>query len=190
MFDVLNSCARKTASALAVVLMTIAPATAQTTAAPAAPAATKPAAIPDVQPEPPASAVAAARDLVVASGISRSFTPMPLQLMDQIVPMLTRTRPELKANLTQILSDLRPDFIRKGEDMIDITAKIYARRMSEQELKDAAAFFNSPVGKKYVDVQPLMLDELVIAMQSFTQQLSTYMMTRIRDEMKKKGQEF
>lgn len=149
-----------------------------------------PAPIPDVQPEPPASQMAAARELVVASGMARSFAPMVPQLTEQIVPLLTRTRPELKENLTAVLKDLQPEFAKKGEGMIDTAAKIYSAQMSEQELKDSAAFFNSPVGKKYVTVQPLMLDQLVVAMQSWTQELSTFMMTRVHEEMKKKGQDF
>ena len=160
---------------------------AQTATPPDAPVA----AVPEVgQPEPPASQVAAARDLVLSSGMARSFAPMVPQLADQIIPMLTRTRPELKANLTEVLTGLEPDFTKKGEEMIDIAAHIYARRMTEPELKTAAAFFSSDIGKKYVAVQPEMLDELVVAMQSWTQQLSTYMMQRVHDEMKKKGQDF
>ncbi|WP_131194103.1 DUF2059 domain-containing protein [Lichenihabitans psoromatis] len=166
-------------SALVLALGTGLPAFAQTAT---------PAPVPDVsQPEPPASALAAARDVVVSSGMSRSFEPMVPQLTEQIVPMLTRTRPELTADLTVVLKDLQPEFVKDGEQMTDIAAHIYARRMSEQELKDTAAFFNSPVGKKYVDIQPAMLDELVVAMQSWTQKLSSIMMTRVRQEMIKKG---
>ena len=144
--------------------------------------------VPDVsQPEPPASQLAAARDVVVSSGMARSFSPMVPQLMEQIVPLITRTRPELSKDLSDVLQELKPEFIKDGDEMTDIAAHIYARRMTEDELKQAAAFFNSPVGKKYVDIQPAMLDELVVAMQSWTQTLSTTMMTRVRQEMGKKG---
>lgn len=151
-------------------------------------AATSPAPIPDVgQPEPPAAQLAAARDVVVSSGMARSFAPMVPQLTEQIVPLFTKTRPELTKDLTTTLQELQPEFTKDGDQMIDIAAHIYARRMSEAELKDTAAFFNSPVGKKYVDVQPPMLDELVVAMQAWTQKLSSTMMTRVREEMIKKG---
>ena len=176
---------RRSAAFAVVGLLWAAPAIAQT-AAPATPAP-----VPEVaEPEPPATQVAAARDLVVASGMARSFIPMVPQLMDQMVPMLTRTRPELKKNLMEVLTQLQPEFVKKGEEMDDIAAKIYARTMNEQELKEAVAFFNGPVGKKYVLIQPTMLDQLVVAMQSWTQTLSTFMMNRVHDEMKKRGQDF
>jgi hypothetical protein len=169
--------------------------------APAAPAAGAPAAsapaagaqtpIPEMPaPEPPASTLAAARDVVIASGMARSFAPMVPELRSQIVPLLTRTRPEMAKDLGETLKQLTPEFDKKTDDMIDIAAHIYARHMTEDELKQTAAFFNSPVGKKYVEAQPTMLDEIVVAMQSWTQQISTYMMTRLRQEMEKKGHPF
>ena len=164
-----------------------APAAPATPAAPSAPAGK----VPDVgQPEVPPAQLAAARQLVIASGMSRSFEPMVPQLSQQIVPLLTRTRPELKDNLQVVIKQLEPEFAKKGEEMTDIAAKIYARRMSQDELEKAAAFFDSPVGKKYVEVQPAMLDEVVVAMQTWTQSLSSFMMQRVHDEMKAKGQDF
>lgn len=173
-----------TAAALAAAIAAMQPAVAQD----ATPPATAPTPVPDLgQPQLPASALAAAHDVVVSSGMSRSFAPMVPDLMRQIVPLLTRTRPELTKDLTDVLKDLEPELTKDGERMTDIAAQIYARRMSEDELKQTAAFFNSSIGKKYVDVQPAMLDELVVAMQSWTQELSNIMMTRVRQEMVKKG---
>ena len=161
----------------------------QAPAAAPPPAATAP--VPAVPaPEPPASQLAAAREVVIASGMSRSFAPMIPQLMEQIGPMLTRTRPEMAKDLSDVLKQLAPEFEKKTDDMLDVAAHVYARRMSEEELKQTAAFFNTPVGKKYVDSQPALLDELVVAMQAWTQQISTFMMTRVRQEMMKKGHQF
>lgn len=176
-------------AAACLLLAAVTGAQAQTT--PAAPAVTAAPKVPDVgQPELPAAQIAAARQLVIASGMERSFEPMVPQLTQQIVPLLTRTRPELKDNLQAVLVKLQPDFAKKGEEMTDIAAKIYARHMSQAELEQAVAFFESPTGKKYVDVQPAMLDEVVVAMQTWTQSLSTYMMQRVHEEMKAKGQDF
>ena len=47
-----------------------------------------------------------------------------------------------------MLAGLQPEFAKKTDEMIDIAAKIYARGMSEDELKATAAFFNSSAGKK------------------------------------------
>ncbi len=158
-------------------------------AAPASPPAAVP--VPDVaEPEPSPSHLAAGRAVVLASGMKRSFDPMVSQLMEQIPLVLTRTRPDLSKDLVEVLKQLQPEFEKKEDDIIDIAAHIYARQMSEEELKQTAAFFESPVGQKYVEAQPAMLDQLVVAMQSWTQQISTFMMLRVRQEMNKKGHQF
>lgn len=197
----------KTRFAAAAVLLTLAaaPASAQTppaaapaAAAPAAPAApagqAAPALPPPVpalpQPDVPPEKLAAAREVVTSSGMARSFEPMVPQLEEQIPTVVTRTRPDLSKDLTAVLAQLQPEFNQKSAEMLDIAAKIYARHMSLDDLKATAAFFNSPAGKQYVAAQPLMLDELVVSMQAWTQEVSSFMMKRVQQEMEKKGDKF
>lgn len=131
----------------------------------------------------------AAREVVSSSGISRSFSAMVPQFMAQIAGNVTRTRPELINDMKAVMTQLQPEFEKMTSEMVDIAARIFAGKLSETELKDTATFFKSASGKKYVETQPLVLDELVAAMQGWTQKLSTDMMTRVRAEMKKKGHE-
>ncbi len=197
------SLSRLAAGSLLVVLAA-APALAQTAPAPAAgapaaatpaPAVAAPAAAPPPvpslpQPEVAPEKLAVARQVVLASGMGRSFEPMVPQLEEQIPMVVNRTRPEFGKDVAAVLAQLRPEFDKKTGEMIDIAAKIYARRMSDDDLKATAAFFDSVAGRKYVAAQPLMLDELVLAMQAWTQETSTYMMKRVQQEMEKKGDKF
>lgn len=138
---------------------------------------------------PAPSHLAAARALVVACGMSRSFSVIIPQFMEQIVQSLTQTRPEIRQDLMTVLTELKPEFDHQADEMVDIAAQIYVKQMSEPELKAAVAFFESPAGKKYVETQPAFLTEVVTAMQGWQGKLSTNMMTRVREEMKKKGHE-
>ncbi len=138
---------------------------------------------------PSPSHLAAARALVAACGMSRSFSIIIPQFMDQIGSSLTQTRPEIRQDLNAVLTGLKPEFDRLADEMIDIAAQIYVKQMSERELKAAVAFFESSAGKKYVETQPAFLTEVVTAMQGWQGKLSTDMMTRVRAEMKKKGHE-
>ncbi|MCI0466046.1 MAG: DUF2059 domain-containing protein [Beijerinckiaceae bacterium] len=144
-------------------------------------------------PAPPAAPseahLAAAKALVVASGISRSFSIIIPQFLDQIGASLTQTRPELRSDLNVVLTQLKPEFDLKVEEMIGIAGQIYAKQMSGQELRAAAAFFESPAGRKYVESQPAFLTEVVTAMQGWQGKISTDLMARVRSEMKKKGHE-
>ncbi len=133
------------------------------------------------------SQLAAARALVIASGMSRSFTVIIPQFVNQIGSSLTETRPELTEDLKAVFAALAPEFDKKADEMTDIAAQIFAKHMSEADLKAAAAFFNSPSGKQYVAAQPPILTDIVTAMQGWQGKVSTNMMARVREEMKKKG---
>ena len=187
MHTALQKCGKRLGSCL-VFLLTLSFAAAggkaqqQTPAAPESPTAAAPA------PASP-SHLAAARALVVACGMSRSFSIIVPQFLDQIGSSLTQTRPELSRDLTVVLTQLKPEFDKQVNEMIDIAAQIYVKQMSEQDLKAAVAFFESPAGKKYVETQPAFLTEVVTAMQGWQGKISTDMMARVREEMKKKGHE-
>ena len=170
-----NVSARTFARALGfVALLAAAPVYAQT-AAPAAPGA------------PTAAQIALAKEIVVNSGVSRSFSIVIPQFLDQIGTRLTQTRPDLIKDLNVVMEQVKPEFDKRVDQMVDTAARLYAERMSEQELKDVSTFFSSASGKKYVEQQPLVLNALYVSMQRWQQQMSQDMMTRVREEMTKKG---
>jgi len=172
--------------AVLVAVCVAAPALAQQ---PAVPPAVKPASpapnAGNAQPTP--QQMSLARDVVLYSGIARSFEGVVPQYLNQIGTNLTRTRPELIRDLNVVMEQLKPEFDKRVDEMIDNAARIYAAHLNEQQLKDAAAFFKSPAGVAYVQAQPAMMNDLFPAMQSWQKQMSEDMVTRIRAEMKKKG---
>ena len=163
-------------------------------AQPQKPAPTKPTA----QPNAPAAAntpaastfspshLALAREVMLSSGIARSFDSVLPAFADQIRKQ-TVTRPELSKDLEEVLASLQPEMELQKQRMIDIAARTYASKFSEAELKEIATFFRSPAGKHYVEAQPQLLDEMVQEMQDWTQDVSEYVMVRVRAEMGKRG---
>src|ERR1700724_1484614 len=79
--------------------------------------APKPSASPNSQAPAAASPshLAAARALVIACGMSRSFSIIIPQFMDQIGSSLTQTRPELLHDLNTVLTGLKPKFDRQAD---------------------------------------------------------------------------
>jgi uncharacterized protein len=139
--------------------------------------------------EPSASHLAAARRLVVSSGISRSFLEAVPQTIEHIATTFTQTRPELAHDLTAVLAQLRPEYDKQADQMIDTAAHIFAKLLNEADIKSADAFFESEAGKKYVENQPAFFNEVVNAMQDWQQKMAQDMVTHVREEMKKKGHE-
>jgi len=132
------------------------------------------------------SHLALAREVMLNSGLARSIDSIIPTMAEQIRKNSV-TRPELAQDLDDVLKGLDPEMALQKQRMIDIAAQIYAKRLSEAELADIAAFFRSPAGKRYVETQPQLLDDMVGAMQDWTQDVSEYIMVRTRAEMAKRG---
>ncbi len=152
-----------------------APAPAPATAAPAAPTYS-------------ANHLALAREVMLSSGIARSFDSIIPSFADQIRKQAI-TRPEIQKDLEEVLTAIQPEMELQKQRLIDIAARTYAAKFSEAELTDIANFFRSPAGKRYVEMQPALLDEMVRAMQGWTEEVSEYIMVRVRAEMAKRGHE-
>ncbi|ACL59535.1 DUF2059 domain-containing protein [Methylobacterium nodulans] len=174
------SCPAPLLAGLLAAVLAAAPAAAQKApaAAPAAPAAPAPAITP--------SHLALAKEVMLNSGIARSFDSIIPVFGDQIKQAAV-TRPELTKDLDDVIEKLQPELELQKQKMIDTASRIYAAKLSEAELREIAIFFRSTAGKRYVETQPQVLDDMVQAMQSWTQDVSEYVMVRVRAEMGKRG---
>jgi uncharacterized protein len=139
--------------------------------------------------DPTPAALADARAVIISSGISRSFDGVVTNMLGLLERNVLATRPEIKDKLHTTILALVPDFMKTEGQVVDAAALSLAKRMSSDDLKATAAFFQSPAGKNYVEAQPAALQEIVAAVQGWQQKLSTDMMTRVREEMKKQGVE-
>ncbi len=140
------------------------------------------------QPQASPSHLAVAREVAIGSGMVRSFDAITEPLLTSLQQMNV-TRPEIKKDLDEVVTQLRPELDLQKQQMIDAAARIFASRLREQELREIAAFFKSPAGVKYVETQPVILDDIVKELATWTQNVSEYVLIRARAEMKKRGHE-
>jgi hypothetical protein len=138
------------------------------------------------QAQPSESHLAVAREVAIGSGMTRSFDAMTEPLLGQLQQMNV-TRPEIKKDLDEVTAMLRPEVEQQKQKMIDSAARAFATRMTEAELKEVAAFYKTPAGKKYVELQPLLLDDIVRDLATWTQNVAEFIMIRARAEMGKRG---
>jgi hypothetical protein len=157
------------------------------TTPPAAPAAPPAAA---AAPAPSPAAIAAADTILGDIGIKQTISLVVPGMLTQLESNVTRTRPEIKESLRQTLRSIQPEFDKTAVQTFNSAAAILASQMSEKEIVELAAFFESPLGKKYVAMEPVFLQSLSDVVAPWREQLSTDIMVRAREEMKKKGVEF
>jgi uncharacterized protein len=172
--------------------LTVAAGAQQTTApvAPPAKAQPAPAAAPAAVAAPSAAAVAAADKILGDIGIKQSIALIVPGMMAEFETNVTRTRPEIRDSLRATLKAIQPEFDQTARQTYSEAASLLASEMSEKDITDVAAFFESPAGKKYIEVTPVFLQRLGDVMAPWRDKLSTDIVARARDDLKKKGVEF
>ena len=159
--------------------------------APAAPAAASaPAAAPAAPASPSPAALAAADRILGDIGVKQSIALVVPGMMAELEANVTRTRPEIRDSLRATLKSIQPEFDTTAKQTYDEAATLLASEMTEKELTEVAGFFDSPAGKKYVSVTPVFIQRLGDFTTPWRDKLSTDIVTRARQEMKKKGVEF
>jgi uncharacterized protein len=141
-------------------------------------------------PVPSAAAVAAADKVLGDIGIKQRIALVVPGMLTELERNVTNTRPEIKDSLRETLRAIQPEFDKSAQQMFNQAATILASQMSEKEIEDVAAFFDSPSGKKYLTAEPIFLQKFSEVAEPWRQQLSTGILARAREEMKKKGVEF
>ncbi len=160
-------------------------------AGPAAHAAETNAATTPAVPAPPSpAAIAAADQLLIDMGVKQSIAKTVPSMMAELETNVTTTHPEIRDSLRQTLTTIKPEFDKSAQLTYEKVEALLALALNEKEIVEVAAFFNSPTGKKYLAMQPLFFQQLQEVLGPWQQTLSTDIVTKAREEMKKKGVDF
>jgi uncharacterized protein len=139
--------------------------------------------------QPSPTAVAAAKELVVLKGAKAMYEPLVTGIVEKAKGMFLQTNPMLSKDLNEVAAKLRADLAPRGEEVINETARLYATRFTEQEMKDALAFYKSPLGRKLMSQEPEIADQSMRSAASWADKLSEEVIGKMRAEMRKRGHE-
>ena len=136
--------------------------------------------------QPNANHMALATEVALSSGITRSFDSVTVPLLEELRQMQV-ARPEIKKDLEEVVELLKPEMELQKKRMVATTARAFANHMTEAELKDVVAFFKSPAGRKYVEKQPPVFDQIMKDLGAWSREVEEYVLIRSRAEMAKRG---
>jgi hypothetical protein len=137
--------------------------------------------------QPSPSAVATAKEVITAKGASGLYSPLVSGVIERSKGVLLQTNPMLSKDLNEVAAKLHKDYAPRSAEILNEVAKLYASRFTEQELKDALAFYKSPLGRKLVIEEPNILDQSMKTAQTWAEGLSQEIIAKMRAEMKKRG---
>jgi uncharacterized protein len=139
--------------------------------------------------EPSANAIAMAKELITVKGGSTTFERIVPGVIESAKNSLIPTNPNVTRELNEVAVILHKDLDPKSNELITDVSRIYARRFTEQELKDLLAFYKSPLGKKAIVEEGTAVDLAMKHAQTWADDFYEKVLSRFRMEMKKKGYE-
>jgi len=139
------------------------------------------------QSKPPAAAVATAHELINVTGATALFTPLIAGVIEQAKILYLQQDPALAKDLNEIAAKMRTDLSPRFSELTNEVATLYASHFTEDELKQILKFYQSPVGKKLLSQQTIVVDASMKFAQTWANKLSDEVVAKMRDELKKKG---
>lgn len=131
--------------------------------------------------------LALAQQAIDASKSATGFDNILPVVADQTRTLFIRSNPALTPQIEEVTQEVAIGLAPKRRALDETLEKIWARRFSEDELRQIVAFYNSPVGKKLSDLSAEILALSVGAAKQWGDQISTEMVTRVREQMLKRG---
>ena len=138
--------------------------------------------------QPSAAAIATAKELITVKGAAAIYDPLVPGVIEQAKGMFLQTNPMLAKDLErgrgQAAGRVRRRAARRSSTRWPSSTPA---RFTEQELKDALAFYKSPLGRKMIVEEPKVLDQSMRSAQAWADKLSEEIIGKMRAEMKKRG---
>jgi len=137
--------------------------------------------------QPSVAAQRLAREILQLKHSDELFQPMVPGVIERVKIMHLQTNPALKTDLDEVATQLRKAFEPRAQELMAEVAWLYADRFTEAELKQILTFYQSPVGKKVIDQEPLVLEEAMAGLKGWQEKFAEEVLGRFRVEMKKRG---
>lgn len=140
-------------------------------------------------PAPSPAAVATAKQILADKHIEDLYKEAVPGLVERTKLTLLQSNLNYQKDLNEVAIKVAKDLAGREKEIGDEIAKIYASRFSEQELKDVAAWYKSPLGKKVIEQEPQIFAASRGFMDQWAQTFSQQIISKFRAEMKARGKE-
>ena len=100
-----------------------------------------------------------------------------IQVMNRLILTMKRGRSDAQE---KFWDDFRTEI--DPNDLIEMIIPIYAKHFTHEEIKQLIAFYESPIGKKMIKVQPQIMMESMAAGEEWGKDLAKKIMKKLHEE--------
>lgn len=135
--------------------------------------------------------IADIKQLMEVTGAGKIASQFGTAMSQQMFQILKSTRPDLPERalvvMEQELTSLLTEKMAAPGGLIDIAIPIYGKHFSHAEIRELLAFYETPIGKKSIEVLPAVMNESVAAGQEWGQKLGPEIRERVLAALKREG---
>jgi uncharacterized protein len=136
---------------------------------------------------PSPEAMTAARELVATLRLSDQYKALLPVILLGLKPTLTQDRPEIERDYDAMMSTIVDAYTPYYNAMVDGIATVYANSFSVEELRQIEAFYRQPVGQKYLEKSPAILQQSVQIGQDTGRKATEALRARLTELLRQKG---
>jgi hypothetical protein len=144
-------------------------------------------ATPNAAHQPSRAAVLLAKQILETKHADKIFEPLIRGVVIKTRDFFMQTNFMWAKDLNEVADNLIKEYSARSGELMNDAARIYASHFTEAELKQLLAFYQSPLGQKVIAEEPKTADESMAMAGSWADKLSEVVMSKMRDEMKKRG---
>ena len=139
--------------------------------------------------QPTANALALAKEIIIVKGGNAIYEPVVPQVVEQARGLFLQSNPTLGKDINEVAAKLQAELTPRTAELLNDGARLYASKFTEQELKDVLAFYKSPVGRKVITQEPVILDQSGSNVDVWANKLADEVISKFRAEMRRRGKE-
>lgn len=136
---------------------------------------------------PSAASIALAKEILADKQVSNIYENAVPGLVQRVKNSLVSSNLNYQKDLNDVAVVAAKAFNGREKEIGDEIAKIYASRFTEAELKELAAFYRSPVGKKSIEQEPQAFDASRAFMDKWAEKMAGEIHSKFSAEMKARG---
>ncbi len=134
--------------------------------------------------------LATALDVVHNTKALRDFDQILPKLSVQVENRLIAQRPDLSDKIIAAVQAAALKLVTRRVDLDNDAARIWAKAFSEDELKTIDAFFKTPAGQKYADLEGQVYTDTLNVVNQWQERLGDELLQQSHSELKTAGVDF
>jgi hypothetical protein len=138
---------------------------------------------------PSAAALGYAKEILLAKNVVAIYQGAVPGLVQRTKDVLLQSNLNYQKDLDEVALKVVKDLAGREKEIGEEMARIYATSFTEQELKELATFYKSPLGTKVILQEPAAFNQARQYMDQWAQKFAEEINGKFRAEMKKRGKE-